>query len=126
MAVISITGIETAPLKFSVRPLRPRDLPSCGRFGGATAARYSGFYFVSDTPGTGCATGVRDGVQTVWLPVARSQKARFASRKRIKARRRQPGRVSKPLLIYIPVVRATRSLANASISNEARKRDRSN
>lgn len=60
----------------------------------------------------GRVTGVRDVVQTVWLPVARSQKARFASRKRIKAFHRavfsHRGRVSKPLLIYIPVARRTR------------------
>lgn len=41
--------------------------------------------FISSVAPLGRATGVRDVVQIVWLPVARSQKARFASRKRIKA-----------------------------------------
>lgn len=57
----------------------------------------AGFY-----PGTpllhpwGHGTGVRGGVQTVWLPVARSQKARFASRKRIKAFQRARARRIQP------------------------------
>jgi len=66
--------------------------------------------FISSAAPLGHATGVHDGVQTVWLPVARSQKARFASRKRIKAfacHHRTDfnhwGEVSKALLIYIPV-----------------------
>lgn len=41
--------------------------------------------FISSVAPLGCHGGVRDSVQTVWLPVARSQKACFASRKRIKA-----------------------------------------
>lgn len=40
--------------------------------------------FILSVAPLGRATGVRDVVQIVWLPVARSQKA-FASRKRIKA-----------------------------------------
>lgn len=80
--------------------------------------------FTSSVGPLGRVTGVRGAVQTVWLPVARSQKARFASRKRIKAFDRavfsHRGRVSKPLLIYIPVARRTRLVASTRDCSRSR------